>query len=186
MQGDKGGWTMNGSRAAIVAMTVVLSATVAGTAGCASVARNGLGTTSAVCFRAIPIGKAAVTAHAVSARTTKAGPKGTTTTIRPPSPVFVGVRSATQKQIDSFGSTHDYDKALLTKRNGGPVKSICLVAFRGQFDPSSVSELLPPVPPAGQRNYAVVVVSEPSNKLLGTFLRSKEPISFTHYAVGGG
>jgi hypothetical protein len=164
----------------VFSIAVALSAMVAGTSGCAS-ARNGLGTSSAVCFRAIPLGKDAVTAQP-----TRIVPNGSPATSRSgPNPVFVGVRSATQTQIDAFGKTHNYDKAELNKRNGGPIKSVCLVAFRGSFDPTSVSDLLPPVPPAGHRAYAVVVVSEPSNKLLGTFLRSKEPISFTHFAVGG-
>ncbi|MGO9343294.1 MAG: hypothetical protein ACLP6E_12375 [Acidimicrobiales bacterium] len=166
---------MKRSWATFSATAFVLSAMVAGTASCASVVRNGLGTSSAVCFRAIPVGRSAVTYHP-----TRIVPNGAPPSPAPPSPAFVGVRSATQKQIDAFGSTHNYDKAVLAKRNGGPVKSICLVAFRGSFDPSSVSDLLLPVPPPGHRTYAVVVVSEPSNKLLGTFLRSKEPISFTH------
>jgi hypothetical protein len=164
---------------AIAATTFVLSAMVIGTAGCTSVVRNGLGTSSAVCFRAIPVGKAAVTVHP-----TPVLPNGAPQSSPGPSPVFVGVRSATQKQINSFGSTHNYEKAELAKRNGGPIKSVCLVAYRGSFDPSSVSDVLYPVPPPGHSTYAVVVVSEPSNKLLGTFLRSKEPISFTHYAAG--
>ncbi len=177
MQSDNVGRTMKRSWHAMAAMTFVMSAMVLGTAGCASVVRNGLGTSSAVCFRAIPVGKAAVTAHP-----TQVVPNGSPTSSKRPSPVFVGVRSATQKQINAFGSSHNYEKAELTMRNGGPIKSICLVAFRGPFDPTSISDVLYPVPPPGQRTYAVVVVSEPSNKLLGTFLRSKEPISFTHYA----
>ena len=171
----------------MLSMAVVLCAIVLGTAACS--ARNGLGTSSAVCFRAIPVGKAAVDVPTAAGKTggspTSVVPGGTATS-RPPNPVFVGVRSASQKQIDTFGASHNYEKAELTKRNGGPVKSTCLVAFRGSFDPDSVSDLLGPVPPAGHRTYAVVVVSEPSNKLLATFLKSKEPISFTHYAVGGG
>jgi hypothetical protein len=163
----------------IAATALVFSAVVAGTSACASVVRNGLGTSSAVCFRAIPVGKAAVTNHP-----SRVVPNGSPPTVSP-SPVFVGVRSASQQQIDAFGSKHDYEKNELTMRNGGPIKSLCLVAFRGSFDPNAVSDVLLPVPPEGQRKYAVVVVSEPSNKLLGTFLRSKEPNSFTHYAVGG-
>ena len=64
---------------------------------------------------------------------------------------FVGVRSATQKDIDTFGATHNYLKEELTKRNGGPLKSLCLVAFHGSFDPGSVRELLGTVPPSGHR-----------------------------------
>jgi hypothetical protein len=182
VRGEYGASTMSRSRVTIAALTIALSAVVAGTSGCASVVRNGLGTSSAVCFRAIPVGKAAVTNHP-----TRVLPNGAVVTIpKEPSPVFVGVRSATQKQIDSFGSTHNYEKTELDKRNGGPLKTVCLVAFRGSFDPDVMTDLLLPVPPPGHRTYAVVVVSEPSNKFLGTFLRSKEPISFTHYAVGGG
>ena len=181
MQGDNGVRTMKRGFATLISTMVVLSAMVAGTSGCASI-RNGLGTSSAVCFRAIPVGK-----DAVSNPPARVVPNGAPPQSKPaPPPVFVGVRSATQKQIDAFGSTHNYEKAELTKRNGGPLKSICLVAFHGSFDPASVSDVLPPVPPAGHRAYAVVVISEPSNKLLGTFLRSKEPISFNHFAVGGG
>ena len=176
--------------ATVLTMAIVLCAMVVGTAGCS--ARNGLGTSSAVCFRAIPVGKAAVdvpktgTTSGSSTQVVPGGASSSSSSSPPPSPVFVGVRSATQKQIDSFGATHNYEKAELAKRNGGPVKSACLVAFRGAFEPDSVSDLLGPVPPGGHRTYAVVVVSEPSNKVLATFLRSKEPISFTHYAVGGG
>jgi hypothetical protein len=161
-------------RAAGVAIAVIMSATVAGTAGCAAV-RNGLGTSSSVCFRAIPVGKSAVTPP----------PSVVPSSGKPVAMTFVGVRSATQKDIDTFGSTHNYLKAELTKRNGGPVKSLCLVAYRGSFDPSSVLDPLGPVPALGHRIYAVAVISEPSNKLLATFIRSKEPISFTHYVVGG-
>lgn len=150
-------------RTTTAAIALLMSATIVGTAGCAAV-RSGLGTSSSVCFRAIPVGKAAVTAKASA---------------------FVGVRSASAKDIDKFGSTHNLLAAELTQRNGGKLKGLCLIAFHGTFDPTSVHELLGPVPPVGQRRYAVVVVSEPSNKLLATVIRSKEPISFTHYAVGG-
>ncbi len=43
----------------LLSMAIVLGATVAGTAGC-SAARSGLGTSSEVCFEAIPVGKAAL------------------------------------------------------------------------------------------------------------------------------
>jgi len=203
-------WFVRG-RGPGLALAIVLSSTVVGVAGCASV-RSGLGTSSSVCFRAIPVGREAVadkdaggTGDSGSATTDMASARSTTSTSRtssrttsrmsttttttpykPVTPVFVGVRSASQKDIDKFGSAHNYLKTVLSERNGGPVKGICLVAFRGDFDPNLVSDLLGTVPPPGHRIYAVVVVSEPSNKLLATFIRSKEPISFTHYVVGGG
>jgi hypothetical protein len=166
-------------RAAAIAIALLMSATVAGTAGCAAV-RSGLGTSSSVCFRAIPVGRGAVTPPPSTAPSSNGQSSG-----KPVQTTFVGVRSATQKDIDTFGSAHNYLRSELTMRNGGPLKSLCLVAFHGSFDPTSVHDLLGVVPPPGHRDYLVAVVSEPSNKLLATFLRSKEPISFTHYVVGG-
>lgn len=156
------------SRATAAAIAVLMSATVAGAAGCASV-RSGLGTSSSVCFRAIPVGRAAIAGPS-------SGKSGAGT--------FVGVRSSSQKDIDKFGTTHNALVAELTKRNGGPLKGICLVAFHGSFDPVNLHELLGPVPPEGHRIYALAIVSEPSNKLLATVIRSREPISFTHLFIG--
>jgi len=169
-------------RATTLAIAVVLSATIATSAGCAS-ARNGLGTTSGVCFGAIPVGKSAL-GEPVTPTTLP----GATKQPKPVTPVFVGVRTASQKDIDEFESKHSHVDlvAELEKRNKGKLKSLCLVAFRGLFDPSTVKDLLGQVPPAPHRVYAVVVVTEPSNKLLATFVRSKVPISFSHYVVGGG
>jgi hypothetical protein len=171
---------MNRSVALVVAFA--LSASIAMTAGCASV-RSGLGTSSAVCYSAIPVGRAAIgkPAPVISS----SGP-GSHAPHPAPSPVFVGIRSASQKDIDIFGKTHDYLRSELDRRNGGPIHSLCLVAFRGSFDPNSVKDLILPVPPVGRRIYAVVVVSEPHNKLLATFIRTKVPLDFAHYAVGGG
>ena len=165
------------AKVAGVAVLVAVGGVAAVGTSCATV-RNGLGTSSSVCFRAIPAGRSALgksTSVDLATGTTPAPPKA---------PAFVGVRTATQKDINAFGKRHNSYEAVLAQRNGGPVKSICLVAFKGTFDPSSLEGLLGTVPPEGHRNYAVVVVSEPSNKVLATFLRSKEPISFTHYAVG--
>jgi hypothetical protein len=165
------------ARLAGVALVVALGGVAAVGTSCASV-RNGLGTSSSVCFRAIPVGRSALGKQTSIDLVSGSEPP------TPKAPEFVGVRSATQKDIDAFGKKHDSYQTVLTKRNGGPLKSICLVAFKGAFDPSSVKYLLGTVPSVGHRSYAVVVVSEPSNKILATFLRSKEPISFTHFAVG--
>jgi hypothetical protein len=131
-----------------------------------------------------------------STSTTEAKSKSTSTgetsTTQPqqtrpgPQPVFVGVINASQKQIDAVGNMHNYLKGVLAKRNGGPLHNVCIVAFRGSFDPASVKELTGPVPPAGHRVFAMVVVSPPHDKVLATFIRSREPIRFNHYTVGGG
>jgi hypothetical protein len=170
------------SRKVTVSIAVLLSATVVGAAGCAS-ARNGLGTSSAVCFQAIPVGRSALGKPAPLRTTTS---ESSDVNQKPgPNPVFVGVRSASLKDVDQFGETHQYVETMLEKANGGPIRGLCLVAFRGSFDPATVHDLLGNVPPSGQRTFAIVVVSEPTNRLLGTFIRSREPISFTHYSVGG-
>lgn len=189
----------------VVSIAIVLGATVVGTAGCAA-ARNGLGTSSEVCYQAIPVGKAALGKPApliVPPPATTSNPKTappttakrtTTTTYKQPAPTstkpgpnpdFVGVRSASLKDIYQFGETHSVIESELEKANGGPIKSLCLVAFKGSFNPMAVQRLVGEVPQVGQRIYAIAVVSEPSNKLLATFIRSREPISFTHYSVGG-
>jgi hypothetical protein len=178
-------------------IAIVLGATGVATAGCTA-ARSGLGTSSEVCFEAIPIGKAALGKPAPilvpppTARVASTSGSVATTTTEPqptmtkpgPDPVFVGVRSASLKDIDKFGEIHDTIESELEKANGGPVKSLCLVAFKGSFDPQAVHGLIGKVPPDGQRIYATAVVSEPSNKLLAVILRSREPISFTHDAAG--
>jgi hypothetical protein len=191
--------TMVRGRTAAIAIALLMSATVAGTAGCAAV-RNGLGTSSSVCFRAIPVGRGAVTppssttqssngqssnGQSSNGQSSNGQSSNGQSSGKPVQSTFVGVRSATQKDIDTFGSAHNYLRSQLTEKNGGPLKSLCLVAFHGSFDPASVHDLLGVVPPPGHRDYLVAVVSEPSNKLIATFIRSKEPISFTHYVVGG-
>jgi hypothetical protein len=184
----------------LLSMAIVLGATVAGTAGCAA-ARNGLGTSSEVCFEAIPVGKAALGKPAPILvpppttpvpKTTAKTPVSTTRPTEPlptltkpgPNPNFVGVRSASLKDIAQFGEKHGTVESQLEKSNGGPIKGLCLVAFKGSFDPQSVHDLIGKIPPEGQRIYAIAVVSEPSNKLLAVLLRSREPISFTHYSAG--
>jgi hypothetical protein len=164
-----------------LAAAAVFSAMIAASAGCAS-ARNGLGTTSGVCFSAIPVGKSAL-----GKPVTPPTAPGSTKKPRPVMPVFFGVRSASAKDIEKFESKHQHENlvAELKKRNNGQIKSLCLVAFRGLFDPTSVKDLLGPVPPPDDRIFAVAVVAEPKNELLATFIRSKVPISFSHYVVGG-
>jgi hypothetical protein len=179
-------------------MAIVLGATVAGTAGC-SAARSGLGTSSEVCFEAIPIGRAAlgkpapivVSPPKAPAPSPSASASSTTTTeplptmTKPgPNPDFVGVRSASLKDVEKFDEKHGTIESQLEKANGGPIKSLCLVEFKGSFDPQAVHGLIGIVPPVGQRAYATAVISEPSNKLLAVILRSREPISFTHNAAG--
>ncbi|MFZ0664189.1 MAG: hypothetical protein WAM97_00425 [Acidimicrobiales bacterium] len=127
------------------------------------------------------------TTQGTTTRTSTAGSSTTTLPTRPgPQPVFVGVINASQKQIDAFGKTHNYKKNVLATRNGGPVHNVCLVAFKGSFDPALVKYVTGPVPPPGRRLFAMVVVSQPHDKVLATFIRTKEPIRFTHYTVGGG
>jgi len=172
------------NRSVVLVIAAMLSASIAVTAGCATI-RSGLGTRSAVCYSAIPVGRSAFEMPAVVTSSTSGSLPGQKS--RPaPNPVFVGIRSASQKDIDVFGQKHNYLKSELDRRNDGPIRNLCLVAFRGSFDPQSVKDVITPIPPPGHRIFAVVVVSEPHDRLLATFIRAREPLSFTHYTVGGG
>lgn len=180
----------------LIVSVALLVGSAATLSGCAA-ARTEVGTMSALCYTSIPVVRSALGKPAQllpPTTTTSVGsevssPTSTTApprTRRGPDPVFVGVVNASQKQIDAFGKTHDYLRSQLDERNGGPIKNVCLVAFRGSFDPATMKYVTGPVPPVGQRIYAIGVVSQPHDKLLAVFIRSREPIRFTHDIVGGG
>jgi len=172
------------NRSIVLSLALLLTSTVA-LSGCAAV-RSEIGTSSAVCYLAIPVAREAVGQPAPLPTPSSTDASQSHESHKGPNPVFAGVLIASQKQIDAFGKTHNYVQTELEKRNGGRIHDVCLVAFRGSFDPQSARYVTGPVPPVGHRTYAIVVVSQPHNKVLATFIRSKEPIRFTHYTVGGG
>jgi len=60
------------------------------------------------------------------------------------------------------------------------VHQICVVSYRGTFRVGQVARPLGPPPAGGIGHYAIVLVSKPQNKLLGTVVRRTQPLRFGH------
>jgi hypothetical protein len=73
---------------------------------------------------------------------------------------------------------------VLAQRSRTRLHNVCLVSYRGTFRPDQVKEPAGPVPPSGVGHFAVVVVTNPQNVLLATFVLEKEPVRFRHLALG--
>ncbi len=132
-------------------MTLSLGATAL--TGCTS-ARNTLGTSASPCFEALAVAEDAV--HG----------RGT----------FAGVRAMS---LDAFGQDIAL-RAELAARFGKKVNGICVVSYRGLFRLRQVERPLGPPPPGGVGHYAIVIVSKPQNRLLGTVVRLSQPLRFGH------
>jgi len=115
-----------------------------------SAARNGLGTSDESCYLALPTAAKAVGSHAHLA----------------------GVRKFT------LGGLHSMAPRLYGHLTDDVPKgqSVCLAAYTGHFDASGVSK------PFGRQGgtVAVVVVTTPANRLLGTLILAKIPVRFEH------
>ena len=127
-------------------------------------ARDTLGTNSSPCFRAL-----ALAADAVHDRG-----------------VFTGVRLVS---VSSLAKLHHVDlhhvEQMLSQRSSTRLHNLCLVSYRGTFRPDQVKQPAGPLPPSGVGHFAVVVVSNPQNVVLATFVLQKEPVRFRHLAIGG-
>ena len=119
-------------------------------AGCAA-ARNSLGTTASPCFDAL-----AIAGNAVHHRGT-----------------FAGV---VQVSLDKFNADAHRPPGFSMADRG--VRDVCVVAYQGQFRPDQVERPFGPTPAGGVGRYAIVVVSKPQNRLLGTVVRQTEPLRF--------
>lgn len=126
-------------------------------AGCTA-ARNTLGTNSSPCFRAV-----AVATDAVEDRGTLAG-----------------VRLLGTRDLDRRPRLRDE----LSTRAGHAVKSVCAVAFTGQYRTTDVRDPLGAAPAGGTGTIAVALVSYPQDHLLGTLVLSKVPLPFRHEVLG--
>ena len=138
------------------AIAVVALGTLSVT-GCTA-ARDTLGTNSSPCFRAL-----ALAADAVRDRG-----------------AFAGVRLVS---ASSLAKLQRVDK-VLAQRSRTRLHNVCLVSYRGTFRPDQVKLPAGPVPPSGEGHFAVVVVTNPQNVLLATFVLEKEPVRFRHLALG--
>ena len=136
----------------------VLAAVVAlGVSGCTA-ARNTLGTNSSPCFRALALAEDAV--HS----------RGS----------FSGVRLVPASSLSALPRL----RAALTARSSTPLHNLCLVSYRGTFRLDQVSRPAGRGPRAGVGHFAIVVVSNPQNVLLATFVLNREPVRFRHLALG--
>ncbi len=137
-------------------------AVVAAAAGCTS-ARNTLGTNSSPCFSALPAARQAV--H----------DRGT----------FSGVLLVRSSAFDQRTTPRSERlRAELTRRAGHPLSNVCVVAYSGDFSSGDVQDPFPSSSTTPGR-YAVVVLAYPGDKLLGTAVRTREPLRFLHWRVGG-
>jgi hypothetical protein len=121
--------------------------------GCTS-ARDTLGTSASTCFEAI-----ATAGTAVHHRGT-----------------FAGVRLVSFNQFGTDVRLRDEFVALFGKN----VHDVCVVSYRGTFTVGQVEHPLGPAPDGGVGHFAIVVVSKPQNRLLGTVIRATQPLRFGH------
>jgi hypothetical protein len=140
-------------RSLLLALLGALLCLAAGAlAGCTS-ARNTLGTNSSPCYKAVPVAAGAVGHH------------GT----------FVGIRLLGARQV----SAKPRLDALLDTRAPG-VRNVCVAAYRGRFRPDEVERPFGPAPPGGSGPIAIVVVSSPQNRLIGTIVLARLPLRLRH------
>lgn len=121
--------------------------------GCTA-ARNSLGTSSSPCFRAVPVASEAVKDQGRLA----------------------GVRLLSSRDLDKRPRLRD----VLSTRAGRQVRTVCAVAFTGSFRIGDVHDPIGHGPVGGEGTFAVVCVSTPQNKLLGTIVLSRSPLPFRH------
>lgn len=138
------------SRALAVAVALVVSVSLA---ACTS-PRNTLGTSSSLCYRAVPVATDAVHDRGK----------------------LSGVRVFGPRDLQR----HQELLADLERRAGHPLHTLCVVSFHGEFRFDQVDRPVGHAPPGGSGPFAVVVVTSPQNTLLGTFVLSREPLPLRH------
>jgi hypothetical protein len=87
---------------------------------------------------------------------------------------FAGVHLVS---LTSFGTDAH---AHLSARAGPGVHDVCVVSYRGRFTVEQVERPLGRAPQGGVGQFAIVIVSEPQKHLLGTVVRTTEPLRFGH------
>ena len=112
--------------------------------------RDTLGTKSSACFRAVPVATDAVR------------DRGT----------LSGVRLLGSKDLDR----RPRFRSLLEARAGKAVTSVCVVSFQGRFRLDQVQKPFGRAPASGTGSVALVFVSSPEERLLGTLVLSHVPL----------
>jgi hypothetical protein len=123
---------------------------------CTSV-RNGLGTRDSVCFASLPAAQ-----RAVGGKPTLAGVRYVAPTL-----LLDSLDRQTHRQLRPPAS-------LLSM----PRKGVCLVAYRGRFSSGLAKRAWRPEP--GPYDFAVVVVRQADDHVLGVLLLSQSPMRFSH------
>ncbi len=140
-----------------------LSSRARGLAACALViflaagctsARSNLGTSDSSCFLALPAATKAVGSHSR----------------------LLGARLFSLTELRREAPK----LAAQVSPKGSPKQSLCVLAFSGHFSSTAVS--MPHGRSVGQ--VAVVVLTRPSNMLLGTVILKRVPLSFGHSHIG--
>jgi hypothetical protein len=116
--------------------------------------RSNLGTSDSSCYLALPTASKAVGAHAR----------------------LIGVHLFTQDDLKKEAPR--LQKQIASQLRAG--ENLCVLAFSGHFTTSSVSKGRGR--PSG--SVAVVVVANPTNRLLGTVVLRRLPLRFTHSHIG--
>jgi hypothetical protein len=140
------------------ALAVVASiALLVGLGACAA-GRGVLGTSTSPCFIALPVAKRAVEGRGSLA----------------------GIRL-----VDVSGLAAGNDRTLRTLLDSLPVRpvhDVCLIAYTGGFRPGQVEMV--GRNPQNPARFAIVVVTTPKPRLLGTILVRNVPLSFYRAHVG--
>jgi hypothetical protein len=136
------------------AATVILCLAVATALfGCTS-ARDTLGTNASPCFESLVVAANAV--HHTGS--------------------FAGVHLLSFTRIGSDA----HIQSALSARAGSTVHDVCVVSYKGTFSVDHVERPLGQPPAGGIGHYAIVIVSQPQNHLLGTVVRATQPLRFGH------
>jgi hypothetical protein len=136
-----------------VTLAVVCALVSLTLAGCTT-ARNTLGTNASPCFEALAVAEDAVHDNGRLA----------------------GVHL--ESMADAGADLHL--RRDLAARAGPAVHDVCVVSYRGVYGAGQVQRPLGALPPGGIGHYAIILVSKPQNKLLGTVLRLTQPLRFGH------
>jgi hypothetical protein len=136
-----------------VATVGLLAALLAGgLSGCTS-PRNTLGTNSSPCFKALAVASGAVEHRGK----------------------LVGIRLLRRDQLPKRHRL----QALLSSR-APDQKQLCVAAFEGRYRLGQVRRVYGTAPDSGIGKVAIVVVSFPQNKLVGTLLLLRVPLPVRH------
>jgi hypothetical protein len=122
-------------------------------AGCTS-ARDTLGTNASACFEALAVAEDAVHDNGRLA----------------------GVHLVSFADV----GTELHLARELAARAGPSVHDVCVVSYHGTYGAGQVQGPLGPLPAGGIGHYAIILVSKPQNKLLGTVIRLTQPLRFGH------